>query len=106
MPKYILQVSYTVEGAKGVAKDGGSKRREAARALVESLGGKLDAFYFAFGEMDVFAIVDMPDAASAAAASMAVAASGAAAPRLTPLLTPEEIDTAAKKTPTYTPPGR
>jgi uncharacterized protein with GYD domain len=106
MSKYVLQVSYTVDGAKGVVKDGGSKRREAARALVESLGGKLDAFYFAFGETDVFAIVDMPDAASAAAASMAVAASGAAAPRLTPLLTPEEIDTAAKKTPTYTPPGR
>jgi uncharacterized protein with GYD domain len=106
MPKYVLQVSYTVEGAKGVAKDGGSKRRDAARALVESLGGKLEAFYFAFGEADVIAICDMPDAASAAAASMAVAASGGASPRLIPLLTPEEIDTAAKKTPTYTPPGR
>ncbi len=106
MPKYVLQVSYTAEGARGVAKDGGSKRRDAARALVESLGGKLEAFYFAFGEADVIAICDMPDAASAAAASMAVAASGGAAPRLTPLLTPEEIDAAAKKTPTYTPPGR
>ena len=63
MPKYLLQVSYTAEGAKGVLKDGGSKRRAAAKAVVESVGGKLESMYFAFGEKDVFAIVDVPDAA-------------------------------------------
>jgi uncharacterized protein with GYD domain len=106
MPKYLLQVSYTADGARGVAKDGGSKRREVARTLIESVGGKLDAFYFAFGEVDVVAIADLPDNASAASASMAVAASGGASSRITPLLTPEEIDQAAKKSVRYTPPGR
>jgi uncharacterized protein with GYD domain len=106
MPKYLLQVSYTADGTKGVLKDGGSKRRAAASALVESLGGKIDCFYFAFGETDVVAIVDMPDGASAAAASLTVSASGAATGRLTVLLTPEEIDKATRKSATYTPPGR
>lgn len=106
MPKYLLQVSYTVEGAKGLMKDGGSKRRAAARALVESLGGKLDAVYYAFGDTDVFAIADMPDNASAAAASLTLAASGALTTKTTVLLTPEDIDQAVKKSASYTPPGR
>jgi uncharacterized protein with GYD domain len=106
MPKYLLQVSYTAEGAKGVLKDGGSKRRAAAKALVEGLGGKLETLYFAFGDCDVFAIVDMPDAATAAAASMTIAASGAVTSKTIVLLTPEEIDSATKKSASYTPPGR
>jgi len=106
MPKYLFEISYTTEGTKGLLKDGGSKRRAAGEAAMQSLGGKVDAFYFAFGENDVIAIVDMPDAASAAAASIALAASGAVTGKTTVLLTPEEIDAAVKKTPTYTPPGR
>lgn len=106
MPKYLLQVSYTADGARGVLKDGGSKRRAAASTLVESLGGKIDCFYFAFGETDVVAVVDMPDGASVAAASLAVNSTGAATGRVTVLLTPEEIDQAAKKSANYTPPGR
>jgi uncharacterized protein with GYD domain len=106
MPKYLLEVSYTAEGAKGLMKDGGSKRRAAARGLVESLGGKLDAIYYAFGKTDVFAIIDMPDNAAAAAGSLALAGSGAVTSKITVLLTPEEIDQAVKKSGTYTPPGR
>ena len=106
MPKYLLQASYSAEGAKGLLKDGGSKRRAAAKTLVESLGGKIDCFYFAFGKTDVFAIVDLPDSASAAAASLTIGASGAVAGRVTVLLTPEEIDQAAKKSSKYTPPGK
>jgi uncharacterized protein with GYD domain len=106
MPKYMLAVSYSVDGTQGVVKDGGSKRRDAARTLVESLGGKLEAFYFAFGTTDVFAIVDLPDGVAAASASMTVGASGAGSSTITVLMTPEEIDQAAKKSPRYTPPGR
>jgi len=106
MAKYLLQGSYTAEGSKGLLKDGGSKRRAAAKTLIESLGGKLECMYFAFGETDVVAIVDMPDSASAAAASLTIGASGGVTGNLTVLLTPEEIDQAAKKTATYTPPGR
>jgi len=106
MAKYLLQGSYTAEGSKGLLKDGGSKRRAAAKTLVESLGGKIECLYFAFGETDVVAIVDMPDSASAAAASLTIGASGGVTGKLTVLLTAEEIDQAAKKSATYTPPGR
>jgi len=106
MPKYLLQVSYTSDGAKGLLKDGGSKRRAAAQALVESLGGRLEAFYYAFGDSDVFTVADLPDAASAAAVSLTLAASGALTNKTTVLLTPEDIDAAVKKSPSYTPPGR
>jgi uncharacterized protein with GYD domain len=106
MPKYLLTVSYTAEGAKGLQKDGGSKRRAAAKTMVESLGGKLEVFYYAFGARDVFAIADLPDASTAAAASIALSASGAVNSELTVLLTPEDVDAAVKKSATYTPPGR
>jgi uncharacterized protein with GYD domain len=106
MPKYLLKVSYTAEGAKGLAKEGGSKRRAAAGALVQSLGGKLESMYYAFGETDVIAIVDMPDNVAAAAASLALAGSGAVTGTITVLLTPEDIDQAVKKSGSYTPPGR
>ena len=106
MAKYLLEASYSAEGAKGVLKDGGSKRREAAKTLVESLGGKIDCFYFAFGKSDAVVVADFPDGVSAAAASLAISASGAVSSRITVLLTPEEIDQAAKKSAKYTPPGR
>ena len=106
MPKYLLEASYTGEGAKGLMKDGGSKRRAAAKTLVESLGGRIEALYYAFGETDVLAIVDMPDNAAAAAASLTIAGSGALNSKITVLLTPEEIDQAVKKHGSYTPPGR
>jgi uncharacterized protein with GYD domain len=106
MPKYLLKVSYTAEGVKGVLKDGGTKRRQAAEAAIKSTGGSLEAMYFAFGDDDVYCIVDSPDNASVAAASMAIAASGLVKPTTVVLLTPEEIDQAAKKSTSYTPPGR
>ena len=106
MPKYLLKVSYTAEGVKGVLKDGGTKRRQAAEAAVKSTGGSLEAMYFAFGEDDVYCIVDSPDNTSVAAASMAIAASGLVKPTTVVLLTAEEMDQAVKKSPTYTPPGR
>jgi uncharacterized protein with GYD domain len=98
MAKYLIQGSYSVDGIKGVLKEGGSSRRAAVEAATKALGGKLEAFYFAFGEHDVFGIVDGPDNVTAAAFSMAIAATGTVRTRTTVLLTPEEIDQAAKKT--------
>lgn len=105
MPKYLLEVSYTAEGAKGLLKDGGSKRRAAAQTLIQGVGGSIEAFYYAFGDHDVVVIADIPDAASAAAALITLAASGAVRSKTTVLLTPEEIDSAVKKPMTYTAPG-
>ena len=106
MPKMLVKASYTAEGSKGLMKDGGSKRVGAARGLVESLGGKVESLYYAFGDTDVIAIVDFPDNAAAAAASLTISGSGALSGKLTVLLTPEEIDQASRKSPSYTPPGR
>jgi uncharacterized protein with GYD domain len=105
MPKYLLAVSYTAEGAKGVAKTGGSARVTAARELAEGLGGSLESMYFAFGPVDVYAVVDMPSQAAAAAAVLALGASGAAGSTTTVLITPEEVDEASRMAVTYRPPG-
>lgn len=106
MPKYLLQVNYTAEGAKGLIKDGGTVRRSAAQQAAESLGGRVESMHFAFGDTDAFVIADMPDHASVAAITLALAASGAATARTTVLLTPEEMDQATRKSPAYRPPGR
>jgi uncharacterized protein with GYD domain len=106
MAKYLVTASYTADGAKGLLKDGGTKRKQAAEQVLKSVGGTLEAFYFAFGESDAYVIVDMPDHASAAAASMAINASGAVTTRTTVLITPEEIDKAVKKSATYRAPGQ
>jgi len=106
MAKYLWEVSYRPEGAKGILKDGGTKRRQVVEAAIKANGGKLEAFYFAFGKKDAYLIADVPDHVSVAAVALVVNASGAASVRTTVLLTPEEIDQASKKSVTYTPPGR
>src|SRR6516162_6930640 len=97
MAKYLVQGSYSLEGHKGLLKDGGSSRREATAKVMESVGGRVDAFYFAFGADDFVIIVDAPDNVSAAAVALTAAASGAVQSRMTVLLTPEEVDQATKK---------
>ena len=106
MAKYLIQVTYTGEGAKGLQKDGGTKRRKIAEKLVESVGGKLEAFYFAFGDSDAVVIADMPDNVSAAAAALTLSVSGVVTGKTTVLITPEEMDQAVKKSPKYSAPGR
>ena len=106
MAKYLIHASYTAEGVKGLIKDGGSVRRAAAKAAIESLGGKLEAFYFAFGDSDVIAIFDAPDNVTMSALSLTVGSSGAVSTRTTVLLTPEEVDQVVKKTASYRPPGK
>jgi len=106
MPKYLVQANYVGEGIKGLLKEGGSSRRAVVEKLFASLGGKVEAFYYAFGDTDLFIIADVPDNVTAAALSLTVNAAGAATSRITVLLTPEEIDAAAKKTPIYRAPGQ
>jgi len=106
MPKYLLQVNYTAEGAKGLIKDGGSARRAAAQKAAESLGGRVESMYFALGDTDAYVIVEMPDNASVAAITLALAASGGTTGSTTVLMTPEEMDQATRKSPTYRPPGQ
>jgi uncharacterized protein with GYD domain len=106
MAKYLYQASYTAEGAKGLVRDGGTARRAAIAKMAESLGGKLEAFYFAFGDVDVYAVVEVPDHVSAAAAALAVAQGGGATIKTVVLISPEDMDKAAKKAVDYRAPGR
>ena len=105
MPKYMFHANYVGDGVKGLFKEGGTGRYAAVEEMVKSQGGTLEAFYYAFGETDVYVIVELPDNASAAALALTVNSSGNAAVKTTVLITPEEVDQAVKKTPSYRPPG-
>lgn len=105
MAKYMVKASYTVDGTKGLIKEGGSARRAAVQKTIEGLGGRLECFYYTFGEPDAFAIVDVPDIVNVAAISLAINATAGARVSTTVLLTPEQIDEAAKKSVSYRPPG-
>ncbi len=105
MAKFLIKASYTAEGAKGLLKEGGTKRREAVEKMLATHGGKVEAFYFAFGEYDVFSIIDLPDTVTAAALALAINASGMVTNSMTVLLTPAEVDQATKKTVNYRAPG-
>jgi uncharacterized protein with GYD domain len=105
MPKFLIEASYTLDGVKGVQSAGGSSRRDAVAKVAESVGGRLDSFHFGFGDRDAYVIVDLPDNESAAAVALTVNASGGATARTIVLLTPEEVDAAAKRSVDYRAPG-
>ncbi|MEA2433625.1 MAG: hypothetical protein QOG54_1082 [Actinomycetota bacterium] len=105
MPKYMWKVAYSQSGLKGVLKEGGTGRREAIEKLAANLGGQIESFYYAFGEDDAYIIADFPSDVDVAAVSMNVGAVGAARVQTIPLLSPEEIDQAAKRSIEYRPPG-
>ena len=106
MPKYLFEARYSPEGAIGLAKEGGTGRRDAVKKHLEEVGGKLESIYFAFGDVDCFIIADLPDNVSVAALSLAVNESGLLASKAIVLLTPEEIDQAAKKKVHFRAPGK
>jgi uncharacterized protein with GYD domain len=102
MPKYLVKVSYSAEGTRGLLRDGGRNRRKAVSTMVE---GEVEAFYYAMGEDDLYIILTLPSNADMVAVSMAVVASGGATFNTVMLLTPEEIDEASVKAVSYRPPG-
>ncbi len=105
MTKYLVTASYTADGAKGLLKDGGSKRLKAASDAIQKVGGRIEAFYYTFGDHDAVIIAEFPDAVSATALSVTIAASGAVRLSTVPLLTVQDMDEACKKHPSYVPPG-
>ena len=105
MPKYLLEVSYSPEGLQGVIKDTASGRKAVVQKMIKGAGGKLEAFYYSFGDNDVVAISELPDNTVAASLSLAIGASGMATGRTTPLLTVEEMDKAIEANTKYSAPG-
>jgi uncharacterized protein with GYD domain len=106
MPKYLVEGSYTDEGLKGLIKDKASGRAAAVQKAAQSLGGKLDAIYYTFGDKDVILLVDMPDNASIAAFAITAGSTGLVRVQTTPLLTVEDVDNAVGKSVQYRAPGR
>lgn len=106
MAKYLIRASYTTEGIKGLLKDGGTKRRKVVTEMMKPLGISVEAFYYALGEDDVYLIVEAPDHVAVTAVSLTTNASGAVKVNTTVLMTPEDVDAAAKKSVSYTPPGQ
>jgi uncharacterized protein with GYD domain len=105
MPKYLIQATYTAQGVEGVRIKGGTSRRYALTDTASSLGGQLESFHFGFGDHDAFVIADLPDNEAAAALALTVNGAGGATTKTTVLLTPEEVDEAARRSVDYRPPG-
>jgi uncharacterized protein with GYD domain len=106
MPRFLIIGSYSAEGARGLMSAGGSARRTAVEKAVSGLGGRIATFDFAFGDDDIYTIVDMPDSESMTALALTVNGSGAVQIRTVALMTPEQVDRAAELSPNYTPPGQ
>ena len=104
MPKYLVQGFYTDQGLKGLIKVGGSKRRATVEQLAKEIGGKLEAFYFAFGSDDFVIVLDLPSNIDMAATSIVAQASGTVKSRVTVLMTPEDVDQAVQRKVDFRPP--
>ena len=105
MAKFLIRADYKSKGIRGLVKEGGSARRAVVKSMVEGLGGKVEAFYFSYGDTDAYVIVDLPDPIAGLSLALAVNSTGAVSTATIPLITPEEIDAAAKKIPAYRAPG-
>ena len=106
MGKYLFEATYAPGGAQGLLKEGGVSRRATIDKMVKDIGGTMEAFYFAFGDTDVFVIMDLPDDASATALALTIGATGTVKIRTTVLITPETVDDAIKKPVNYRPAGQ
>lgn len=107
MALYLTRFSYTPETWARLTKHP-EDRREAARSYIESVGGKLHGFWYAFGTYDGYSLWEAPDNVSMASVAIAIAGGGALSKfETTPLLTVEETMDALRKAATiaYKPPG-
>lgn len=105
MAKFLVKASYTPEGVKGLLHSGGTARKQAVEKTINEMGGKLEAFYFAFGEADAYVVLSLPDNITAAALALNINASMQVSVTSTLLLDPEDVDAAVKKSVNYRAPG-
>ena len=105
MPKYLFEASYTPDGVRGLKDAGAASRAKAVNDMATALGGSLESFHFAFGDVDAYVVVDLPDDEAAAAAAFTVGASPLTKVKTVKLLTLEEADAAIGRSVDYRPPG-
>ena len=107
MPYYLTRFSYAPETWARLTKNP-EDRREAARKYIESVGGKLHGFWYAFGAYDGYCLWEAPDNVSMAAVAIAISSGGALSKfETTALLTVEEtLDALGRaRAVAYRPPG-
>ena len=105
MPRYMWKVDYSLEGMRGVKKEGAASRAAYIDTLVSKLGGHMESFDFAFGHPDLYVIADLPDDKTAAAVAIAVSVAGVGSIETVKLITPSEVDAALAIDTGYRPPG-
>ncbi|MGE3289510.1 MAG: GYD domain-containing protein [Pseudonocardia sp.] len=105
MAKFLWHGSYSQRGVKALVEEGGTARRAGVERAVTAMGGTLETMYFAFGDDDYYAVVDLPDNVSAAAVGLATALAGAVQLRTVVLLTAADLDEAARRAHEYQGPG-
>ena len=106
MAKFLFEASYGPEGVRGLVREGAAHRRTNIESTVAELGGHVEALYFAFGDVDAYLIIELPDNVTANALSIAVNQSGALSVKTTVLLTPDEVDQAIARNVKYRAPGK
>ncbi|CAN5500993.1 hypothetical protein BH23BAC1_BH23BAC1_25130 [soil metagenome] len=105
MKKYLIKGTYNSDGTKGLLHEGGSSRKAAIEKMLAVIDGKVESFYYSFGEDDVYVIVELPDDISGAAVALRVNASGLVKISMTPLFSTTDIDEAANRSVSYRAPG-
>ena len=105
MIKFLIKASYTSEGVKGLLKAGGTSRKQVVEKMINDLGGKMEAFYYALGDTDVYVIAELPDTNTVAAVSLTINSTGLVSVSTTILINPEEVDRASKISVNYRTPG-
>lgn len=106
MPKYLSKVTFTAEAVQFLRQGKASVRQAETRKIFESIGGKLDGYYYVFGQDDVLVIGEFPDNVTAAAVSLLVNSLGPVRVTTTALITVEEMDQAIEKSASLKPPAR
>lgn len=105
MPKFLFRSHLSPDGVAGILAEGGTARREAVTSAIETLGGTVEAFYFAFGDDDSILVADLPDNETASAFALEVSVTGKVVVSTTMLITPEEVDRAREKKSGFRAPG-
>ncbi len=105
MPKYLGKVTFGAQAVQLLRKEKGTGRRAVVAKTFEAAGGRIEAFYFAYGEADVIIIADFPDSVAPIAVSLLANTPGFVRASLTPLITVEEMDRAVDKAATLPSPA-
>jgi uncharacterized protein with GYD domain len=96
---FLAKIELTTAGLKNLQKQPPTALRAGVAKFIQSVGGKLDAWYFDYADTTAYAIVGFPDETSAATAQVSTNSSGFVRVRLRPLMTAEDADKAVSKMP-------